>query len=1301
MIGQGSPRPAPARLHALPGRPIAPAAMWLAALLALLACGETLVAADVDVRVRIAWGGGAPRSWQGTIRVSEGTLSDPQPLGLEADAPGAIRPLDGSTLEITPRMPRSYDGVDLRVVAPEGARLIVELTAPDAPRLDPIELPLTKVRAAIQQVELDDENNRLLAERAPGDALRVRIARDSLVFSPGERFELEVVPNSVDLAASTTYLLTATLCVGRTDEVINTEEHELKTDASGETSSVPLKITLPPGEGVYDLKLSLYVKRLTTPLLRGKPVIQRKVQVISIAPVVPVEQASAEWKSVYELDPANPGWWERMARLPSLRRIPNLAPQQLTSGPTKTRTLLERPWLEMKAAGWLAYPITVETPGMPHIVEIEYPSDYEQTLGVSLIEPNAAGQVQLGLDSGFDVGPPAPGHKPTVRKHRLVVWPRSKSPWIILSNRHPTRPALVGKINVQAGPTTLPALDLPPPGTGRTFAAYLDKALWPENFSATEAVDASRQPLDDWLTFWQATRRMVETLRYTGYNALVVNVAAEGTTLYPSQRWQPTPKADMGTFFESGQDPLRKDVLEVLFRLCDRAGVRVIPTVQFATPLPELEILRHAADDSAVGIEPIGADGRPWTASHAPRRGLGAYYNPLDPRVQKAMNGVIAELAERYGGHASFGGVGVQWSADSYAILPDRTAGLDDATMARFLKDAKLPMPPGIDSPASRAAFVQGEASELWLAWRAQQLGRMYVDMQSVVESKRRGAKLYLFPSEMLASAAFQQATRPRLPAQEGAEAALLTLGIDAAKLGKLPGIVVPRPGRSARGGPIEQQAIYDHLNTLPELDRLFGGATSVAAMHVSEPAPLRIPEFDRVSPFGADQTFTRLLAQISPAADVNRQRLVHSIARLDALDLFDGGWLLPLGQEESLRSLLKVFRRLPAEPFVTAKAKADAAGQGIVVRTLGRGSKTYFYVVNDTPWPANVEIAFSGQSLRVQSYTDERTATLDQGPGGVVWSVKLEPYDLAGGELNSNRAAVDNYVATFIGDPAESLREQIRGLSPRMQALRNPQPINVLANPSFEELPTDGRLPGWHHQTGPGMRAMIDDTRGHESPRSLHLVNRSTEEGPAAPLWVRSNPLPAPATGRLYVVAWMRIADPRQQPPLRLAIEGRDDGEVYYRFVDLGINRKGQAAQMQLGQEWARCAVMVPDLPLTKLTDLRIGFDLMGEGEVWIDNVEVYDLWFDGPEQADLLKSISTVHVQLGAGQLPDCQRFLDSYWPGFLRRHVTVPSPTPVTTVETRRSQPRPDTGEAPRTSARPATTGRKPSWWQTPWW
>ena len=44
------------------------------------------------------------------------------------------------------------------------------------------------------------------------------------------------------------------------------------------------------------------------------------------------------------------------------------------------------------------------TPGTPHVLEVEYPSDLEQTLGISIIEPNAAGQVgPIGLDSGIDV----------------------------------------------------------------------------------------------------------------------------------------------------------------------------------------------------------------------------------------------------------------------------------------------------------------------------------------------------------------------------------------------------------------------------------------------------------------------------------------------------------------------------------------------------------------------------------------------------------------------------------------------------------------------------------------------------------------------------------------------------------------------------------------------------------------------------------------------------------------------------------------------------------------------------------
>ena len=74
-------------------------------------------------------------------------------------------------------------------------------------------------------------------------------------------------------------------------------------------------------------------------------------------------------------------------------------------------------------------------------------------------------------------------------------------------------------------------------------------------------------------------------------------------------------------------------------------------------------------------------------------------------------------------------------------------------------------------------------------------------------------------------------------------------------------------------------------------------------------------------------------------------------------------------------------------------------------------------------------------------------------------------------------------------------------------------------------------------------------------------------------------------------------------------------------------------------------------DLPLTGLTELRIGFDLMGEGEVWIDEVQLFDLWFEENERDELLKGIATADVQVSAGQLTDGQRFLDSYSAGSCR--------------------------------------------------
>src|SRR5262249_37897986 len=159
------------------------------------------------------------------------------------------------------------------------------------------------------------------------------------------------------------------------------------------------------------------------------------------------------------------------------------------------------------------------------------------------------------------------------------------------------------------------------------------RPLFVENFSAPEVLDAgSRRSLDDSNTMYQGGMHLVRYLKYVGYGGVMMSVFADGSTIYPSQLVEPTPRYDTGVFFGTGQDPRRKDTLELLLRLFDREGLVLVPALDFASPLPELEALKRAADEAS-GIEWIGADGAAWSAHHAPRQGLAPYYNLLDPRV--------------------------------------------------------------------------------------------------------------------------------------------------------------------------------------------------------------------------------------------------------------------------------------------------------------------------------------------------------------------------------------------------------------------------------------------------------------------------------------------------------------------------------------------------------------------------------------------------------------------------------------------------------------------------------------------
>lgn len=1244
MIGQGGPRPSRVRI-ARCARTWCRGG-WVALAVWLLALATSSVAAqEQTLRLRVAWGGGAEQQWSGSVSVSTGHLSELSPLGVEADEPGSIW-LERNEVRLRQRSPRTYDGFDVTVAAPLDARLVVQLTAADASAPKQIEIPLATLAEEHSSNELDQQGNRLLVRRTPGDPLRVTFDRPALVFSTGEVFRFTVTPHLIGQKGSG-MRLEAQLFEARTQRAAGDAQ-----TGDGDAGAVSFEIPMPKQEGVYDLHLTASSKGSPLRLGLSRRLAQRSIQVVVVAPqALPAPSGTElDLQRIVELDPAShPRWWERLTNLsllPALRRGP-LGNGDAHSWQHPLGQLIQLgPRGREPELSWEAYPLPINKVGVPHVLEVEYPSDVPQIMGISIIEPNAAGVViPIGLDSGVYSPDDVAGGAPTWQRHRLIFWPRTKTPMVLITNRRDGSQAVYRQIRVLEGPARLPRAFPPEPGQPqRLLAAYYDQPLFPENFGATESLDSwSGRSLDDWVTFYQGATRLIDYCNYVGHNALMLSVLTDGSTIYPSDLLEPTPRYDTGTFFDSGQDPQRKDVLELVLRLCDREGLQMIPTLDFSSPLPQLEALRRRGGAESIGVGWVGADGRENDPDESGRATL-PRYNPLNPQVQAAMLAVVREMVERYAEHPSLVGVALNLSADGYAQLPGANCGYDDDTVGRFERDTKITLAAaGEKRFAQRAALLGGEYRQQWLDWRAKSLAQFYQHVQAELAAIRPELKLYLAATGLLDSAELHDALRPALPRRMSIEEAVRSVGIYPELYRDSSDVVLLRPQRIGPTSALSaQQAIDVEFNETPDLDRHFRAAALPGSLLFHRPMPARLPSFDEKSPYR--NTYTWLLSQMSPSSHLNRRRFVHALATIDAQAIFDGGALLPLGQEDALRDAVRVYRQLPAAKFETAPFET----QPVTIRTLQQNGRTYLYLVNDSPWSTAVDLTLDlppGCQLREIATSGRLGQVKGQGSASLC-RVSLQPYDLVAGWFTSPAASIVDATATVDEKVPPELEMRVADLSSRAVALKGQPPLEVLSNPDFERTPARGQpVPGWSLSSQEGTEVRLDERDQHGGVHSLVL----SSSGPVASL--TSHAFVPPTTGRLSMLVWLKVADERRQPALRLAVQGRYEGQEYYRYAPVG---QGQA--VTLTTEWTEYEFGIDDLPLEGLTDLQVRFDLMGEGQVWIDDVQLHHLRFNRKEYLELSKKIFLADSYLKQGQYADCVRVLEGYWPQYLTTHVTL---------------------------------------------
>ncbi len=228
----------------------------------------------------------------------------------------------------------------------------------------------------------------------------------------------------------------------------------------------------------------------------------------------------------------------------------------------------------------------------------------------------------------------------------------------------------------------------------------------------------------------------------------------------------------------------------------------------------------------------------------------------------------------------------------------------------------------------------------------------------------------------------------------------------------------------------------------------------------------------------------------------------------------------------------------------------------------------------------------------------------------------------------------------TVPDDVKLGLQAEVRALRERHSLLQSPPPMTLLNNPGFELPAVQGAAPGWSWTTAAGTQGAVD----FKEPRSGRQCLQLKSNGPLITL--RSEAFAVSQTGRLAISVWLKSQPGADQPNVRLVLEGATDGRQFYRTAPLGSG----PGIVPIPSQWKQFIFAIDDLPPDAPSQVRFRIDLSSPGELWIDDVQLFDLVFTDAEKIQLNKIIALAEFQLNSDRLGDCQYELEGYWPQLL---------------------------------------------------
>ncbi|MBL6711007.1 MAG: hypothetical protein ISQ10_08015 [Planctomycetes bacterium] len=1207
---------------------------------------------------------------------------------------------EGAALVIQNKQPRDGGGLDLRISDWQSKRLRIWLRPMDAAPGETgvgIEGSLAAFLVDQSLHQLDGSGNRLTISAVAGDLLRMRF---SPPVSPNGKWQAEqkarvdVHPLLPTRAAGYGNVeLRLALKNIRTGEELQTQSQPLLPFAGGPTAEgivleewqpVVFECGVPSVPGVYQFQL----QAIEQGSLRWSRTLASATKefVVSSNSMVSSVGGEESWQLVYELDPGSPRLHERLRRLPgqaaaSMRRlslpampmpslgnaagrmpslsipkvsmpglpkvpsVDNLMPRfsgLLSAGhstvePHQLGAMLRLP--PMSASGvpaWEGIVITDAIPGRPHAVEVAYPSDQHVAVGLSVLEQKSGDTlISVRHDGGFEVPRPPAGSSAVLRRHRFVFWPRTQSPLLVISNSSRHQTATVGRVTVHRGPAKMNDSALPVSGYGerRIFAPVPREAT-----GAQAGGEGGAGEPAGWVHWYDELSQTAERLKSQHVTGLAVDVYAGGASLWQSDLTAGGPRWEGGAGDPSFDEENR---LALLCRVNEQAGMGLVPTLRFDGIHPRIESLLGQVDCKP-GLLCLGRDGEVRDPSETL---VGRHYNILDPRVQGAVLDVVAELVERLRGSGVVDGIALELSAKGWLHLPGVAWGLDDTTFLRFVQETgkgkTVLHDSGPNRFTARAAAVEGELRSAWLAWRAEQIAMLHQGVARIVAAQE-GWNYYIMPTTLMFAGSVAERMRPAVAGQARDQAILYELGLDPAALTRPKNAVFVAPRLHAVTENDIDAAAIATANQSASMSAWERRALRRGLVLLEQPKQVDITAVIPHGPFDASELSVPSVVHAVSGGAKRQESLLLGLATADAEVVFDQSlrWAELTASDAAIRQAFLSFPVRNLQPV-------DGVPDDFPVRFVQGNEAAWLLVGNASRMAAQVDLSLAAAATGVDVITNQTLSTV-----GNQLEIELMPWSLRVIRLAGSGTDMRplSGIVHFEEDAVRSIEESVADLRQRQAVLETPPQIPVLDNPGFDLPSLGGCVTGWEVvEAAGGLLELIDAPSPAVGDGEKNQAIRMTSVGDLAT--VRSNPFQPPQTGRLSVAVWLRLPPSVPQPPLRIAVEGVQGSEQYYRFAPVGAAAGGRPLQ----EGWNRFVLQVTDLPSDPNESLRLRFDMLGPGVVEIDEIEVYDLVFNQEQQNQLHVLLNEMESELADGSTAKVLSRLEGYWPRFLQAAVS----------------------------------------------